>query len=230
MTTYLLFLKPVSIFSRLHFSLSTIFPSDFLYWLAIISSFLLTVIGAHRYNEGKTNMLMTVLVTFPFTLVTLLVRLLAFSVIIAFMPQQYTLLLLLGLFTSLLVVNIIFIDFESCSHQDSQGDMSTMLDCCIGRKCSLVFSCLPRLLLKAVADILIPVGYNKNTNSRGSWLIFFNYLIVMGGIGLSLWHSIDHHIPNTYNGLNMAENGLRVEIPDTNLVLKTEYGMDIKVG
>ena len=175
-------------------------------------------------------MLMSVLVSFPFTFVTLLVRITSFSVIIAFMPKQYTLLLMLGLFTFLLVVNIIFIDFEACSRQNSQGDVSTMLDCCIGRKCSLVFSCLPRLLLKAIADILIPLGYNNGVKSRGSWLIFFNYLIVMGGIGLSLWHSIVHHIPNTYNGLNMAKNGLKVEIPDTNLVLRTEYGMDIKVG
>jgi hypothetical protein len=193
------------------------------------------VTGIHRYNERQTSTLVSVLVSIPFTFITVLVRLLALSVIIAFLPQRSVMLLLLGIFCSLLVSNIIHHDLkEDCARQNPQGDVVNLLDCCIGRKCSLLLSCLPILMVKAVVDILVPLGYNKDTklgqkSSRGSLLIFTNYVIVMVGLGLSLGFSILHHVPNTYHGLNMAKNGLKVEIPDTNLVLRTEYGMDIKV-
>ena len=191
--------------------------------------------GVHRFNERKTSTLVSILVSIPFTFITVLVRLSALSVIIAFMPQKYTLFLLLGIFSSLLVLNMIFTDYKDmCPRQNPHGDVGTMLDCCVDKKCSHLFGYLPRLMLKAVADILVPLGYNNDTQlghnpSRGSWLILTNYMIMMTGLGLGLWYSILHHVPNTYHGLNMAKNGLKVEIPDTNLILRTEYGMDIKV-
>ena len=60
-------------------------------------------------------------------------------------------------------------------------------------------------------------------------MILTNYVIVMVGLGLGLGFSLLHHVPNTYNGLDMAKIGVNLEIPETNLVLRTASGMDIKV-
>ena len=58
-------------------------------------------------------------------------------------------------------------------------------------------------------------------------MILTNYVIVMVGLGLGLGFSLLHHVPNTYNGLDMAKIGVKLEIPETNL--KTSSGMEIKV-
>ena len=211
-----------------------LFPDPF-YWPPLLFSFSLIVTGVHRYNERQTSTLVSVLVSIPFTIITIVARLAVLSVIIAFYPQRSTMLLLLGIFCSLLVSNILFLDFnKDFTFPNPQQDTPNRVNCCIGRKCSALFTCLPRLLVKTVADILIPLGYNNDRQlgqrpTRGSWLILTNYLIVMAGLGIGLGFSILHHVPNTYNGLDMAKIGVNLEIPETNLVLRTASGMDIKV-
>ena len=164
-----------------------LFPDPF-YWPALLFSFSLVVRGVHRYNERQTSTLVSLLVSILFTIITVLLRLSVVSVIIAIYPQRSTMLLFLGIYCLLLVSNIIFHDFKNdCTHQHSQPDVLNRPDCFIHRQCSTLFTCLPRLLMKPVCDILILLG------------------------------------------LGMAKIGVKLEIPETNLVLKTFSGMDIKV-
>ena len=126
-------------------------------------------------------------------------------------------------------------DFNTTQgHQASELDLLNMWDCCVSHRCYFLLSCIPKLALKSIADVIHPLGYMLYTNIDGKhWkallMILSNYVIVMMGLTGGLWYSVLHYIPTTYQGLNMAQNGLKVEIPDTDLVLRTEYGMKIKV-
>ena len=199
---------------------------DPFYIPALLFSFSLIVTGIHRYNERQTSALMSVLVSIPFTVISVLVRLLALSIIIVFCPQSETMLLLLSILCSIFLSNTVQ-HFKKdcirpCAHENE------------GCKLSAFLHCLPRLVLRSVADILMPLGYNSDIqlgqrSLRGSWLILSNYVIVMVGLGISLGLTILHHVPNTYDGIDIANSGVKLEIPDTDLILRTASGINIKV-
>ena len=64
---------------------------------------------------------------------------------------------------------------------------------------------------------------------RGSLQIIGNYALTMTCLGVGLATAILHHVPNTYHGIEITKMGMLVEIPETNVVLRTGSGMDIQV-
>ena len=109
-----------------------------------------------------------------------------------------------------------------------------MRECCASANCSFLLFKLPGLLLKAIVNIFLPLGCSSDPQLcqgpiRGSLQILGNYGLTMTWLGVGLALAILHHIPNTYHGLEMAKMGMLVEIPETNVVLKTGSGMDIQV-
>jgi len=51
----------------------------------------------------------------------------------------------------------------------------------------------------------------------------------MAGLGAGLALSLLHRVPNTYQGLEMASIGVQLEVPETEVLVKSMSGMDIKV-
>ena len=191
-------------------------------------SFCLVVTAFHRFNERRTSTLLSILVTIPFTIITVLVRILGVAVILAFHPLQWSLLLLAGLSLSLLLLNLAC-QSNLIEHPPSKDKDEGMAECCASASCSFL-----SLLLKAIVNIFLPLGYSSDPQLcqgpiRGSLQILGNYGLTMSWLGVGLALAILHHIPNTYHGLEMAKMGMLVEIPETNVVLKTGSGMDIQV-
>jgi len=204
-----------------------------LYTPAMFLSFCLVVTAFHRYNERRTSTLLSILVTIPFTIITIAVRILGVAVILAFHPSKWSLLLLAGLSLSLLLLNLAC-KYNINKQPQNKDEDEGMAECCASTNCTFLLFKLPRLLLKAFGDIFIPLGYNSDPDLgqsaiRGSLQILGNYALTMGCLGVGLATAILHHVPNTYHGLEMAKMGMLVEIPETNVVVKTGSGMDIQV-
>ena len=93
---------------------------------------------------------------------------------------------------------------------------------------------IPKVALKAVAEILIPLGYQEDNQLelqkvRGKTLIGLNYVVVKVGLLLGVSTAILHHMPSTVLGLKMKQMEMSVEIPQTGLRLKSWSGVQIQV-
>ena len=201
----------------------------------MLISFILLVSAVHRYNERRTSSLLAILVTIPFTIITLVVRILAASIILGFHPSTWSVLVISGLSLGLLVVNLAcrVKNSNKSNEEDDDGDDSAAA-CCASKVCTFVLFKLPRLLIKAVGNIFIPLGYGSDeilgqNVMHGSWQIGLNFLLCMICLGAGITTAVLHHVPNTYHGLEMAKMGMMVEIPETNVIVKTGSGMDIQV-
>lgn len=204
-----------------------------MYAPAMFLSFCLVVTSVHRYNERRTSTLISILVTIPFTIITIAIRIVAVSVILAFHPSKWSILLLAVLSFALLLLNLAC-QANLAKYPKSTPEDEGMAECCASSNCTFLLFKLPRMLLKAVGDIFIPLGYDGDGELcqglvRGSWQIVLNYAITMACLGVGLATAILHHVPNTYHGLEMTKMGMMVEIPETNVILRTGSGMDIQV-
>ena len=169
------------------------FP-DPMYTPAMFLSFCLVVTAFHRFNERRTSTLLSILVTIPFTIITVLVRILGVAVILAFHPLQWSLLLLAGLSLSLL---LLYLACQSnlIEHPPSKDKDEGMAECCASVSCSFL-----SLLLKAIVNIFLPLGYSSDAQLcqgpiRGSLQILGNYGLTMTWLGVGLALAILHHIP-----------------------------------
>jgi len=201
---------------------------------AMLLSLMMVVTGVHRYNERRTSTLLSILVTIPFTLITLTTRTAAVSVILAFHPAKWSLILFSILASVLLIFNLLCQANLTKDKQKKIEDESAMVDCWSNKKCSFFLHKVPRLFMKASADIFVPLGYDNDSQLgqgavRGSWQIVLNYLIVMTSLGVGLATAVLYYVPNTYQGLEMTKMGMQVEIPETSVILRTGSGMDIEV-
>merc|ERR1719361_3281831 len=66
----------------------------------------LVVASVHRYNERQTSTVLAVLVSLPYTAITVLTRIIALAVIFSVYPVFWSAVLTAGLATSLLVLNL----------------------------------------------------------------------------------------------------------------------------
>ena len=137
------------------------FP-DPMYTPAMFLSFCLVVTAFHRFNERRTSTLLSILVTIPFTIITVFVRILGVAVILAFHPLQWSLLLLAGLILSLLVLNLAC-QSNLIEYPPSKDKDEGMAECCASASCSFILFKLPCLLLKAIVNIFLPLGYSSQT-------------------------------------------------------------------
>lgn len=204
---------------------------------ALVLSFLLMVVGVHRFNEMRSSSLMAVLVSLPLTMCTLAARLIALTFILAFQPLRYSLLLLLLLTVGNLATGLCCrVGTRSPGarrEEEEEGGVPAAVDC-LGMRGSALLSQLPGQAIRAAASILHPLGYTSDpvlghVRVRGGALLLANYLVVMAGLGAGLALSLLHRVPNTYQGLEMASIGVQLEVPETEVLVKSMSGMDIKV-
>ena len=78
------------------------------------------------------------------------------------------------------------------------------------------------------------MGYNNDggvdqSRVRGGLLVILNYILVMTGLGLGLATTVLYYVPNNYHGLVMGGMNLKVDIPETQVILRTGSGLDLKV-
>jgi len=117
--------------------------------------------------------------------------------------------------------------------EEEEGGVPAAVDC-LGMRGSALLSQLPAQAIRAAASILHPLGYTSDpvlgqVRVRGGALLLANYLLVMAGLGAGLALSLLHRVPNTYQGLEMASIGVQLEVPETEVLVKSMSGMDIKV-
>ena len=74
-----------------------------MYELSMFLSLLGLVVSVHRYNERQTGLLVSCLVSVPFTLATVTTRVLAAAIILAFYPLTWSLVLFSSLVAGLAV-------------------------------------------------------------------------------------------------------------------------------
>jgi len=216
--------------------LQNFLASHTLFIPALILSFLLMVLGIHRFNEMRSSSLVAVLVSLPLTMCTLAARLTALTFILAFQPIRYSLLLLLLLTVGNLAVGLCCRVGSSPGArrvEEEEGGVPAAVDC-LGMRGSALLSQLPGQGIRAAASILHPLGYTGDpglgqVRVRGGALLLANYLVVMAGLGAGLALSLLHRVPNTYQGLEMASIGVQLEVPETEVLVKSMSGMDIKV-
>ena len=67
------------------------------------------------------------------------------------------------------------------------------------------------------------------TPVRGGALIFLNYVVVMLGLSAGLATTVLYYAPNNYHGLVMKPMNLKVDIPETHVILRTGSGVDLKL-
>ena len=126
------------------------------------------------------------LVTIPFTASTIVVRILALGIISVFQPIGWRLILLLVLTVINLASGMACRPVLVTSQSRRQLEELSLIECWLGRKCSSLVRSIPRMALKAVAEVLIPLGYQEDQQLgcgkvRGAALIGLNYLVVMVG-------------------------------------------------
>ena len=93
---------------------------------------------------------------------------------------------------------------------------------------------LPGRLVRAGLGLICPMGYNNDggvdqAGVRGGLLVILNYVLVMTGLGLGLATTVLYYVPNNYHGLVMGGMNLKVDIPETQVILRTGSGLDLKV-
>ena len=64
---------------------------------------------------------------------------------------------------------------------------------------------------------------------RGGALILLNYVVVMLGLSAGLATAVLYYAPNNYHGLVMKPMNLKVDIPETHVILRTGSGVDLKL-
>ena len=135
---------------------------------AMTLSLMLVVASVHRYNERKTSSILTVLLTLPYTVTTIVTRMLAIAIIFSVFPVFWSTVLTAGLALALLVLNLACVqprEEEECEvkkmkqaevevEEDEERSRCSLCSC-------LVFK-LPSLFLKSLASIVSPLGYNSD--------------------------------------------------------------------
>ena len=200
---------------------------------AIFTSLTLIFIGIHSFNERQTRCIVTSLVTVPFTVSTIMVRVFCLVIIISFQPLSWCLLLFLVL-TILNTAGSMVLSLDSLSstlETPSEEDK-----CFVPQTGVTAIKNLPKLILKSFARIVAPLGYQddellgvKATTSRGGVMILWNYVVVMVGLLLGVSTALLDHLPTTIEGLDFKGYEMSVEIPETTFKLSSWAGLHFKV-
>ena len=118
-------------------------------------SLVLVVASVHRYNERQTSTVLAVLVSLPYTAITVLTRIIALAVIFSVYPVFWSAVLTAGLATSLLVLNL------ACAlPRDKEEEVNEVEF--RGSPCSRLLSKLPSMIVRSLASIVSPLGYNND--------------------------------------------------------------------
>ena len=64
---------------------------------------------------------------------------------------------------------------------------------------------------------------------RSGAVVSLNYALVTTCLIVGLTTTIRYYVPNNYHGLILSSMNLKLEIPETDVILKTGAGVDIKV-
>ena len=186
----------------------------------LAASLLFLVTAVHRYNEGEASLVTAVLVTAPFTLVNLLTRLASLALLLAFLPAIQCGLLLILLTACLAVARLVL---ARAAPRPATTAPPEEPRCMAGRPlCRLA-----GVAALAAAELLAPLGFPRSPHPV--WALAVNCGVVGAGMGVGLGYCLAHHAPNRYTGLHSARPGLTLEIPQTDLVLRTAHGLDIAV-
>ena len=118
-------------------------------------SLVLVVASVHRYNERQTSTVLAVLVSLPYTAITVLTRIIALAVIFSVYPVFWSAVLTAGLATSLLVL-----DLACAQPRDKEEEVNEVEF--RGSPCSCLLSKLPSMIVRSLASIVSPLGYNND--------------------------------------------------------------------
>jgi len=196
--------------------LTVFIEQNLMYLVSMFLSLIVLMVSVHRYNERKTSSIVSVLVTIPFTMSTVIIRSLCIAVIISFYPINWSIIMFSSLIVGLLVTNTMC---ETASHSTNNDEDH---NCCKGF-CCLICK-LPGKITRAIVSIISPIGYNNDrqvdqASVHGGSLILLNYVLVMAAITAGLSTTVLYYIPNNYHGLIISSMDIQVEIPE--VILKT---------
>merc|ERR1719410_488114 len=156
------------------------------------------MVSVHRYNERRTSSIVSVLVTIPFTLSTVVIRSLSIAIIISFYPVNWSIIMFSSLITGLLVTNAMC---ETANKTTAHTSDDNDHNCCKGL--GRLLCKLPGKIIRAVVSIISPIGYNNDrqvdqASVHGGSLILLNYVLVMAAITAGLSTTVLYYIPNNY--------------------------------
>ena len=191
------------------------------------------IASLHHYNERDTDRILSSFITLPFTIVTVVLRLLCLSFILFESMSSF-----ITVTVSITIINILS-NLYLLRKQISMSRSSKKLKCCCLGKCmSNILLKTKFIVLKSFLGIINPIGYRDIVLKfqQQKLLLITNYFIVMTFLLTGVASSINRILPLTLKSINILSlfsskpdigggTGALVKVSEAEVSVETREGI-----
>ena len=191
------------------------------------------IASLHHYNERDTDRILSSFITLPFTIVTVVLRLLCLSFILFESMSSF-----ITVTVSITILNILS-SLYLLRKQISMSRSSKKLKCCCLGKCmSNILLKTKFIVLKSFLGIINPIGYRDIVLKfqQQKLLLITNYFIVMTFLLTGVASSINRILPLTLKSINILSlfsskpdigggTGALVKVSEAEVSVETREGI-----